>query len=75
MKSFVIIKTGPTFPNIRQRFGDFEDWMIDGCGLFGEEIPEILLNPIMRFVWAAAPGVCCSFIPILIDAVAYSIMP
>lgn len=28
-----IIKTGSTLPAVRQLFGDFEEWMIDGCGL------------------------------------------
>lgn len=41
MKAFVIIKTGSTFPAIRQRFGDFENWMIEGCGLNTAEIPVI----------------------------------
>lgn len=33
MKAFVIIKTGSTFQSLQQRFGDFEDWIITGCGL------------------------------------------
>jgi len=41
MKTFVIIKTGSTFPAIRQRFGDFEDWITEGCGLSPAEIPII----------------------------------
>jgi GMP synthase (glutamine-hydrolysing) len=41
MKPFVIIKTGTTFPALKQRFGDFEDWMIDRCGLSAAEVPVI----------------------------------
>jgi len=41
MKTFVIIKTGSTFPAVQQQFGDFEDWMIDGCGLTAAEVPVI----------------------------------
>ncbi|MGZ8916108.1 MAG: glutamine amidotransferase [Methylobacter sp.] len=41
MKSFLIIKTGSTFPSAQQRFGDFENWMINGCGLSTDEIPII----------------------------------
>jgi GMP synthase (glutamine-hydrolysing) len=33
MKSLLIIKAGSTFPVIRQRLGDFEDWVISACGL------------------------------------------
>ncbi len=33
MKALIIIKTGSTFPTIRQHSGDFEDWIIHGCGL------------------------------------------
>ena len=28
MKTVIIIKAGSTFPTARQRFGDFEDWII-----------------------------------------------
>lgn len=31
MKQLVIIKAGSTFPTIKQKFGDFEDWVIDAC--------------------------------------------
>jgi GMP synthase (glutamine-hydrolysing) len=41
MKAFVIIKTGSTFSAVRQRFGDFEEWMIEGCGLTAAEVPII----------------------------------
>ena len=41
MKAFVIIKTGSTFPSLQRRFGDFEDWKIDGCGLSAAEVPVI----------------------------------
>jgi GMP synthase (glutamine-hydrolysing) len=41
MKAFVIIKTGSTFPSLQQQFGDFEDWMIGGCGLSVAEVPVI----------------------------------
>ena len=33
MKPFLIIKTGCTLPELRTLKGDFEDWMILGCGL------------------------------------------
>ena len=29
MKPLLIIKAGPTFPTTKQKFGDFEDWVID----------------------------------------------
>lgn len=32
MKPFIIIKAGSTFPAIRQRLGDFEDWIIHEIG-------------------------------------------
>jgi len=32
MKPLIIIKTGSTLPTIRQRVGDFEDWMIHQIG-------------------------------------------
>jgi GMP synthase (glutamine-hydrolysing) len=41
MKAFVIIKTGSTFPSLQRQFGDFEDWMIDGCGLSAADVPVI----------------------------------
>ncbi|MGR9088319.1 MAG: glutamine amidotransferase [Gammaproteobacteria bacterium] len=41
MKTFVIIKTGSTFPSIQQQFGDFENWMIDGCGLSAAGVPVV----------------------------------
>ena len=41
MKAFVIIKTGSTFSAVRQRFGDFEEWMIKGCCLTNAEVPII----------------------------------
>lgn len=41
MKAFVIIKTGSTFPTLQRQFGDFEDWMIDGCGLSATDVPVI----------------------------------
>jgi GMP synthase (glutamine-hydrolysing) len=41
MKAFAIIKTGSTFPAIRQRFGDFDSWMMEGCGLSAAEAPVI----------------------------------
>lgn len=41
MKSFVIIKTGSTFQVLQQRFGDFEDWMIEGCGLPGASVINV----------------------------------
>jgi GMP synthase (glutamine-hydrolysing) len=31
MKPLVIIKAGSTFPTTKRQFGDFEDWVIDGC--------------------------------------------
>lgn len=42
MKTFVIIKTGSTLPGVRRQFGDFEDWMIEGCGLSG--VPLLVIN-------------------------------
>lgn len=41
MKAFVIIKTGSTFSTIKQEFGDFEDWMIAGCGVPVAEVSVI----------------------------------
>jgi GMP synthase (glutamine-hydrolysing) len=41
LKSFVIIKTGSTLSPIRQRFGDFEDWMNAGCGLYGAPVIDV----------------------------------
>jgi GMP synthase (glutamine-hydrolysing) len=41
MKAIVIIKTGSTFSFVQQQFGDFEDWMIDGCGLSVADVPVI----------------------------------
>jgi GMP synthase (glutamine-hydrolysing) len=35
MQTVIIVKAGSTFPAIEQRFGDFEDWVIKGCGLPG----------------------------------------
>ncbi|MGZ5043177.1 MAG: glutamine amidotransferase [Methylobacter sp.] len=32
MKPLIIVKTGSTFPSIRQRAGDFEDWIIREIG-------------------------------------------
>jgi GMP synthase (glutamine-hydrolysing) len=31
MKPLLIIKAGPTFPTAKQKFGDFEDGVIDAC--------------------------------------------
>ncbi|NOT13565.1 MAG: glutamine amidotransferase [Methylococcaceae bacterium] len=33
MKTLAIIKTGSTFSAIKQISGDFDDWLINGCGL------------------------------------------
>jgi GMP synthase (glutamine-hydrolysing) len=33
MKTVIIIKAGSTFPTARQRFGDFEDWIIRSIGV------------------------------------------
>ncbi len=33
MKKIVIIKTGNTFPELANRRGDFEDWILNGMGL------------------------------------------
>jgi GMP synthase (glutamine-hydrolysing) len=41
LKSFVIIKTGSTLLALRQRFGDFEDWMRAGCGLSGARVIDV----------------------------------
>jgi GMP synthase (glutamine-hydrolysing) len=38
MKLLIIIKTGSTFPTIRQRAGDFEDWIIHEIGSPNTEI-------------------------------------
>lgn len=38
MKPLIIIKTGSTFPTIRQRAGDFEDWIIHEIGSPDAEI-------------------------------------
>lgn len=36
MKPLIIIKTGSTFPALVPRPGDFEDWIIEGMGLFAD---------------------------------------
>lgn len=36
MKPFLIMKTGGTFPEYADRFGDFEDWTADNMGLAAE---------------------------------------
>ena len=52
MKTVIIIKAGSTFPTARQRFGDFEDWIIFSIGgsdilisvanvLEGETLPPV----------------------------------
>ncbi|MGJ0483288.1 MAG: glutamine amidotransferase [Methylomicrobium sp.] len=41
MKAFVIIKTGSTFQSLQQRLGDFEDWIITGCGLSSADVQVI----------------------------------
>jgi len=52
MKSFIIIKTGSTLPTLRQRLGDFEDWIIRALGssnavitvvniMAGEALPSV----------------------------------
>jgi len=33
MQTVIIVKAGSTFPAIEQRFGDFEDWIIEACSL------------------------------------------
>lgn len=38
MKPLIIVKTGSTFPTIRQRAGDFEDWIIREIGPSDAEI-------------------------------------
>ncbi|MEI7995718.1 MAG: glutamine amidotransferase [Methylococcaceae bacterium] len=42
MKTVIIIKAGSTFPITRQRFGDFEDWIIRSIG--GSEILISVIN-------------------------------
>ncbi|POZ53575.1 glutamine amidotransferase [Methylovulum psychrotolerans] len=41
MFALTIIKTGSTFPGIRQKSGDFEDWIIAGCGLSAEMVDVV----------------------------------
>lgn len=41
MKPLIIVKTGSTFPTIRQRAGDFEDWIIREIGPSDAEITEV----------------------------------
>ncbi|MGZ5009036.1 MAG: glutamine amidotransferase [Methylobacter sp.] len=41
MKPLIIIKTGSTFPAIRQRAGDFEDWIIHQIGSSDAEITVV----------------------------------
>lgn len=31
MKPLAIIKAGSSFPTTKRQYGDFEDWVIDGC--------------------------------------------
>jgi GMP synthase (glutamine-hydrolysing) len=51
MKPLLIIKAGSTFPTTKRQFGDFEDWVIDGCAttdpifsvidvILSQELPE-----------------------------------
>ena len=39
MKPLVIIKAGSTFPATKHKYGDFEDWIIDGCAS-SQELPD-----------------------------------
>jgi GMP synthase (glutamine-hydrolysing) len=41
MKPLIIVKTGSTFPTIRQRAGDFEDWIIREIGPSDAEITVV----------------------------------
>lgn len=52
MKTLVTIKAGSTFPTVKQNFGDFDDWVIRGCGPsdgvssvidmeMGQELPDV----------------------------------
>jgi len=44
MKALIIIKTGSTFPTIRQHSGDFEDWIIHACGLTNTPVSVIKVS-------------------------------
>lgn len=35
LKQITLIKTGGTIPDIKQKYGDFEDWFLDGLGVPG----------------------------------------
>ncbi|MDD5271459.1 MAG: glutamine amidotransferase [Methylovulum sp.] len=39
--TLTIIKAGSTFPSIRQRYGDFDDWITSGCGLAAELVAVV----------------------------------
>lgn len=41
MKKLLIIKTGSTFPAIREQFGDFEDMILQQCKLTQEDVTVI----------------------------------
>ena len=43
MKPVLILKTGSTYPILRQHYGDFEDWI--GRGL-GERTPVRVVRPL-----------------------------
>jgi GMP synthase (glutamine-hydrolysing) len=41
MKSLIIIKAGSTFTSLKDTAGDFEDWVISGCGLSADTFSVI----------------------------------
>ena len=43
MKSLVIIKVGDAFSNISEKFGDFEQWIVNGLG--DHHLPIVITDP------------------------------
>jgi GMP synthase (glutamine-hydrolysing) len=41
MKPLIIIKAGSTFPSLKPVMGDFEDWVVRGCGLSADNFSVI----------------------------------
>ena len=41
MKPLIIIKAGSTFPSVKPVMGDFEDWVVCGCGLSADNFSVI----------------------------------
>ncbi len=44
MAKLLIVKTGSTFPNLRERRGDFEDWILEAMGLPREQVDVVSVH-------------------------------